>query len=120
MFAKTFFIAALSLATSTTAMARPSDLENHDRSCSCFELDRRIQGLDFVMSAADEISRNEIQNISLNLERGQTALDGARKLPYRRQEAVCSRGLQELQNNWVRWQAWISEQGADIGNRCEH
>lgn len=87
------------------------------RACSCFELDRRVQGLEYVLRYArlDHLESRRIRN---DVSAGKSTLRQSQYLNGERQEQACSLGNQDVDQSWVRWQSWIARNGADIGNRC--
>ncbi len=96
------------------------ETQDHHRgqvACSCYELDRRIVGLRYVVQNA-RIDRTERQHIRQKVQWGRSELARSQHFNLRRQERICSRANMELNYSWTRWQPWIARQRADIGNRC--
>jgi hypothetical protein len=85
--------------------------------CSCYELDRRVQGLRFVVQNA-RLNRDERQSLRQEVQLGRAELQRSQNYNLIRQERICSRANQQLNYSWVQWQPWIARNRADIGNRC--
>ncbi len=94
---------------------RPSQ----DRACSCYELERRIEGMDTVLYQGNP-SRMEARQIERQMARAEAFYNSVnfRRDSVRVQEAQCSRGNQEIDRSWERWQPWLARNRLDPGNRC--
>ena len=88
-----------------------------EQACSCYELQRRINGLRYVLSYA-RLDYREAQNISSDLDYGSRQLSQSRYQSVQQQESTCSIGNQGVDSSWVQWQPWVARQGADYVYRC--
>jgi hypothetical protein len=102
---------SLLLIGATPAFAYPT-------ACGCHELNRRASGLDYASRYA-YVSNNERQQLRQLADRGRAILQQSYSYPTYQHENICSRGTQRLNSMWVRWQPWVAQSGADIGNPCE-
>jgi hypothetical protein len=106
------FVGALLILTAgaSPALAYPT-------ACGCVELNRRIRGLEYVLSSGG-VNGWEYNQIQQGLNQARGTLNSSSRFPVNVQEANCSRSNQMLDNEWVRWQPRVSQRGADIGNYC--
>lgn len=85
--------------------------------CNCNELQRRLFGLQNVLNY--QAAGADAPRLSQVVRRGQRQYQRALRNPYPQyQEGECSVGNQELNYDWIRWQAWLATQGLDPGNVC--
>jgi hypothetical protein len=85
--------------------------------CNCTELERRVNGLQSIISYADYYEQTEIQNAVYD---GQRALSDARYAPsFNEEGGICSRGNQAVDYVWTRWQPTVARLGYDRVRRCD-
>ena len=105
------------LATALTlSIAVPALAFSRQQACSCGELSRRISGLGYVVSSG--AAGAETRQIQVQISQGRAILNSVRRMGTQAQEANCSRGNNLLDQEWSRWQPWVSQQGADSGDAC--
>jgi len=117
---RTLFVSILAATSFLTFSPVESVAQGRDRyHCDCYELQRRVTGLNNVLRYA-RISRNEEQIIREDISDGYYYLNQINSnTPYGEQARICSEGNQTVDVSWRRWQAWLAERRLDPGNRCE-
>ncbi|HEX4925119.1 MAG TPA: hypothetical protein VFV50_13585 [Bdellovibrionales bacterium] len=111
---------AFLLPASSEAQRRPRDRpRDMQKACSCYELERRLNGLNTVLRSV-RLDRREERQISRDYRQGYRYYQ---QVNFRRdsrgeQERVCSLGNQAVDRSWVRWQPWLARRGWDQGNPC--
>ncbi len=109
-------VAAPSLAPASELHRDRSHAQKH---CNCYELERRIQGLQIVSSRL-RLDRYEEQQIRRDLQGARWFYHQVnfRTTPAGEQSRVCSLGNQAANRSWVQWQPWLARRGWDPGNVC--
>ena len=102
--------------TSASVMAA-SQLASAYTACSCFELNRRVQGLEYALQTGRV--GGEYGSLQRDVQDGRNTIYQARALNPSQQESVCSGANQRMDYDWSRWQPFVSRSGRDIGNPCE-
>ncbi len=119
---KILILGAVLALTGSTASAQyppppqyPQPVPPYQSACACGELERRIDGLQYVDSYGP-VSPYERQELEFELQHGGRALERSRNVPYYEQDGLCGQGNQMVDREWVRWQPWIASNDADRGN----
>jgi hypothetical protein len=117
---KTFLLSVLAAASIFTVLPTESQAQGRGRlHCMCYELDRRLTGLENVIRYA-RISRYEENILNRDIRDGDYYFRQVTdRTPYEEQARICSEGNQVVNVSWVRWQGWLKKQRLDPGTPCE-
>jgi hypothetical protein len=95
-----------------------SALAQSYQACYCVELQRRVSGLEYLASYGplSGWERNQVQN---DINYGYDMMNRAQYAQSTEEaNGICSQGNVGVDREWVRWQPWIAQHGADRGNYC--
>jgi hypothetical protein len=110
---RTLIVALALLSSAAPAMA-------YEKDCNCVELERRVNGLQTVISTVRFKNNYEREVVRKDLQDAQSYL---RQVDYNRtketeQERLCSLGAQACDNSWAKWQPWLAQNGYDRQLYC--
>ncbi len=98
---------------------RPPQYPQNHKACACFELERRIQGMETVLYRGQP-HPNEVRQIQYEIYQAKGYYNSVNFNRDREglQNQKCSGGNMAINNSWVRWQPWLAHYGLDTGSRC--
>lgn len=107
----------LALMLTTAGVMAVSQLASAYTACSCFELNRRVQGLEYALQSGRV--GGDYGSLQRNVQDGRNTLYQSSASNSSQQESVCSGANQRMDYDWSRWQPFVARSGRNIGNPCE-
>lgn len=119
---KKLLLGTLAILSLATLLPQDANAQRNGRKhCYCYELERRLEGLETVLDRA-RLSRTEERELRYQLDEAYYHYEKIdfRRTPYEEQAPICTEGNRAVDRSWSRWQPWLAERRWDPGNRCNN